>query len=153
MPRSSVATISSPPSYEDLPKRQREFIESYVRTGDALQSYLSVGYKDSKAAKNNAIDLRRRLHHYIGDAVSRYARSNDLAILGLRALSDLVSSAESEGVKLAAAKELVRLTVPDEPKEVTVNHNHTVAKLTDEQIDRRLAQLHRELTEKDVTPE
>lgn len=153
MARTAVAVLAPPPSFEELPKRKRDFIEAYVRTGNPLKAYVGAGYKDSPAAKRNAMELRRELNHYIGEAVTQYARSNDLAILGLTALSDLVVGAASEGVKLAAAKELIRLTVPDDPKEVTVNHNHTVAKLSDEQIDRRLAQLHQELMEKDVTPE
>lgn len=147
--KANVAVIR-PKSFEELPKSKREFIEQYIRTGDAQRAALAAGYKDGAGIKAKASNLKTELNAYISDKIIEYARGNEMAILGVNALATLVQTADSDAVKLNAAKELVKLTLPEEPKEVNINHN--VKHLSNEEIDKRIARLMGELQPKDITP-
>lgn len=147
--RQTHAVVLHPQSFDELPKKKREFIEQYIRTGDAKRAAIVAGYSE-KSATMKASQLKRELNSYISDKIIEYARGNEMAILGVNALASLVETADSDSVKLSAAKELVKLTLPETPKEVNINHN--VKHLSDEEIDKRLRSLAQQLDMKDVTP-
>lgn len=139
--------------FNELPKRKKDFVREYVRCGDELQAYLAVGYKESRLSKNKARELKKELGRFIADEVKNYASSTDMAILALNRLADLADNADSDAVKLQASKEILSRCGLDAPKEVNINH--TTKNLTDEEIDKRLAKLSRDLGYNviDVTPE
>jgi len=136
-------------AYEKLSKKKRTFIEQFVRTGDAVRAARVAGYSE-RTLSQKASTMKKELAPYISDKIIEYARGNEMAILGVNALASLVENADSDAVKLNAAKELVKLTLPEAPKEVNINHN--VKNLSDQEIDKRLEKLMRELQPKDITP-
>ncbi len=139
--------------FNELPKRKREFVKEYVRCGDELKAYIAVGYKESRLSKNKARELKKELSRFIAEEVKNYASSTDMAILALNRLADLAENADSDAVKLQASKEILSRCGLDAPREVNINHN--VKNLTDEELDKRLERLSRELGHNviDVTPE
>lgn len=148
------AIVQAPRAWDDLPKRQREFVEQYVKTGDAERAYLAVGYKPSKHQRAKAAQLKCELRPYITQKTRELSESNEMAILGMRVVAELAQSAESEGVRFQAAKYLADKALPDAPKEVI--HSHTVRNLTEEQIDARIEALTQRLgygNVIDVTPD
>lgn len=150
----TVTVLQQPRPYEDLPPRKKEFIKQYVRTGDARKAYLAAGYKESRATAKKASEMRLELTRHIAEAVREYARSSDMAILGLNTLEKIAKESDSDAARLNAAKELLERSLPEAPKEVNVNHN--VRNLSDEQLDAKLAKLTKELRGDaaiDVTPE
>lgn len=147
----TVTVLQTPGTFDSLPKRHREFVESYARTGDARRAYLEAGYADTRNTGKKARELRLKLARYITDAVRERATAADMAILGLTTLEELATRGGSEAVRLNAAKELLARALPEEAREVTVNHNHTVRNLTDAELNRRIARLRGDLAI-DVTP-
>lgn len=139
--------------FNELPKRNQEFVKEYVRCGDELKAYIAVGYKESRLSKQKARELKKQLSRFIADEVKNYASSTDMAILALNRLADLAENSDSDAVKLQASKEILTRCGLDAPKEVTINH--TTKNLTDEEIDKRLAKLSKDLGYNviDVTPE
>lgn len=126
----------APVPFDQLPKRKREFVKEFVKTGDAVKAYVAVGYKDGPNKRNKATDLKRELHRYIGDEVTRYASSSDMAILGLSVLKELAETSTNDAVRLNSAKALLERAIHEAPKEVTVNHKHS--NVTEEEVDSRL---------------
>ena len=150
----TVTVLQAPKAYDDLPPRKKEFIKQYVRTGDARKAYLAAGYKESHVSGKKARDLRLELARHIAEAVQEYARSSDMAILGLNTLERIAKESSSDQARLNAAKELLERALPEGPKEVNINHS--VRNLSDDQIDAKLAKLANELrgdSAIDVTPE
>ena len=157
----TVLTLASEGrAYEDLPKKQRAFIDEIILTGDAVKAYLAAGYKDGPNAKAKAAQMKSRLRTHIAQAARDLSESVDMAILGLKTVRELAESAESEAVKLKAAIALVERGMPDRPAEVhhTHDHQHHVSTLSPEDLDKRIraltAQLHQEQGEViDAVPE
>lgn len=144
--------------FESLPKRQREFVEEYAKTGDAKKAYLAVGYRDSHTATNKARELKLQLTPYIAERVRARAASNEMAILGLAVLEELALGADSEAVRLNAAKELLSRTIPEAPKEVVHNHTHqhSLSQMSQADLRKLKERMARELgflDAIDVTPE
>lgn len=138
-------------AFDDLPPRRKTFVEQYVLSGDCHKAYLAAGYKESSRSKEKALQMRAMLRRYIVDKTRELAESTDMAILGMRTVRELASSAESEAVRLQAAKELMARAIPEKPKEIQHSHTHEIRNLTDEEIDRRIARLAGDLAI-DVTP-
>jgi phage terminase small subunit len=131
------------PATGRLSPRKQKFVEELVRRGNAHEAYLAAGYKESRLSRRKARALERELTREISEEVSRFAGSNEMAILGLSVLKKLAESADSEPVKLNAAKELLARTLPEAPKEV--NYTHRVMHLSDDEIDARIRQIQGEL--------
>jgi len=129
-----------PKPFRDLPKRHREFIKAYVRSGDAEASYAKVGYKPSKV---QAQTLLRKLQPYVGPELSKYVKGTELGIVGLALVEDLARNSTNDMVRLNAAKELLSRALPEDPKEV--HHVHQKAELTDEQLMGRIEDLRKKL--------
>jgi phage terminase small subunit len=135
--------------FDELPKRNREFVEQYVLSGDAMQAYLAAGYKDGKSAKFKASQMKSRMRTYIAAKARELSESVDMAILGMKTVRELAQTAESEAVRLNAGKELLARAIPEAPREVNVNH--TLRDMTEEEIDKRIARIAGDLAI-DVTP-
>lgn len=127
--------------YEELPKRNRVFIERYCLTGDALQSYLDAGYKDGRNAKAKAAQLKSNLRVYIAEKTQELRESVDCQILGLKVLRELAEGAESEAVKLNAAKELLAKTESVLEVHHTHDHQHTIRQMSEEEILARIEKI------------
>lgn len=138
-----VVAITAPTAFDDLPKRNKEFIDQYVLSGDAHQAYLAAGYKNSRSSKAKASQMKSNLRTHIAQRAREMSQSVDMAILGLKTVRDLAESADSEAVRLQAAKELLQRAIPEAPREVNVNH--TLRDMTEEEIDRRIKRLSGEL--------
>jgi len=130
--------------YEKLPKRKQEFIKAYVKCGNAMEAFKQSGYAITKNAVKRASEFKIELAPYIEAKIKEYATSVELTAVALYHLRELAENAESEAVKLGAVKEILSRTLPEEThREVTINHN--VTNLTDDEIDKRIAQLSREV--------
>jgi len=152
----TVLTISETRSYPELPKKQREFIDQYCLSGDAVQAYLTSGYTDGPNKKAKAVQLRSRLRTHIAQRAREIHEGVDMAILGMKTCRELAINAESEAVRLSAAKELLARGMPDAPQEVHHHHDHHVRNLPEEEIDRRIARILGDLNGDraiDVTPQ
>lgn len=148
----TVHTLQPVKPFEELPKKQREFIDQYCLSGDAVQAYLAAGYTDGPNKKAKAVQMRSNLRTYIAQRARDLSESVDMAILGMKTCRELAESAESEAVRLAAGKELMARSMPDRPQEVHHNHTHTLKNLSEEQIEARIARLRGDLAI-DVSPE
>lgn len=137
----TVLTIAEPRAYTDLPKKQREFIDQIVLSGDAVQAYLSAGYTDGKSAKAKAAQMKSRLRTQIAQRAREMSESVDMAIIGMKTVRELAVSAESEAVRLKAGLALLDRAMPDAPQEVHHHHEHHVRNLPEEEIDRRIQRL------------
>ena len=132
-----------PKPFAALPKRKREFVAEYVRSGDAKASYLKVGYKDSRSAMMHAAKLLKEVAPYLLQANRDYLEGVEMAILGGKVVRELALSADNETVRLNAAKELLTRAAPEKARESTVTHVHKT--LTNAQVDERIKQLQDEL--------
>lgn len=132
---------------KELPKRHREFIKLYVRSGNAEEAYEQAGYKPNKPA---AYKLRKDLQTYIASELKKYVSGTELAIVALSIVGDLAKNSKNEMVRFNAAKELLSRAMPDDPKEV--HHVHSKAELTDEQLMGRIEQLRNKLMNSNVVP-
>lgn len=148
----SVLAIAEGRPYEDLPKKQRAFIDQYVLSGDAFQAYLAAGYTEGKSARAKAAQMKSRLRTQIAQRARETSESVDMAILGMKVVRELAESAESEAVKLKAGMALMERGLPERPQEIHHTHDHTLRDLTEEEIDRRIARLRGDLAI-DVSPE
>lgn len=137
-PTGSVRVPLKP--FKDLPKRHREFIKLYVRSGNVLEAYEQAGYKVHKPA---AYKLHKKLQTYIAAELNSYVKGTELGIMGLSMVAKLARESKNEMVRLNAAKELLSRSLPEDPKEV--HHVHQKAELTDEQLMGRIEDLRTKL--------
>ena len=74
-------------------------------------------------------------------------RSADNAIFAMSVLKKMAKSAESEHVRVMAAKEILTRTDAAQPDAKVVEHRHThdVARLSDQQLAKEIRRLQREL--------
>lgn len=153
MPRYAPLVDTAERDWIDLPNQHQTFVTQYIAHGDAIQAAKEAGYKDNEHIKTRARELRQMLSNHIDEQTAKYVRSTDVTILGMHVLKDLAQKAESETVKLNAAKEILNRSVPDLPKKTEIVHK--VKTMTDEDLDRKILQLQRDLGlyAIDVTPE
>lgn len=143
MPKRNVSVIQSPIPLDHLPKKQIRFLELYARLGDAKEAYLQAGYRDSIRTKANARKLLLELSEYVEPMVAAYIQSTDITIMAFSQIKNLAANADSEAIRLQAAKEILSRQGWDQPKEVTVNHNYR--NMSDEDIDRKIKDIQAEL--------
>ena len=116
----------------DMTILQDKFIEHYVLTGNAKQSAIHAGYSE-KTAKVKGSQLKAQFKNEIHDATQKLLA--DKVPAGLRWLSELAESAESESVRLGAVKDLLDRAglKPVERIETT-----TIESMSKEEIEREL---------------
>ena len=116
-------SAARPTPFNKLPKRHREFIENYVKTGELGQSYRACGYKcPDNQLNNKARALAKKLAPYLDEQLDKYIKGTEMGIFGLSRLRDLAENAESEQVRFNAARELLNKNLPEGPK--VVEHHH-----------------------------
>jgi DNA polymerase II small subunit/DNA polymerase delta subunit B len=112
--------------------QQRRFIEFYSLTGNATQSAIEAGYS-KKTARQKGHELKTLYRSEIVQATQKLLA--DKVPAGLRWLSDLAESAESESVRLGAIRDLLDRAglKPVEKVETT-----TIERMSTEEIEREL---------------
>jgi hypothetical protein len=128
-----------PNDLKNLPKKQRLFIQEYIRTGLLRESYVAVGYLDNKRSMRNARQLRSNLSRYIKAELGAYVTSTEISTVCIATLMHLMRNSTSDQVRLNAAEKLLTRGGHDAPTVVTHNHNHK--SLTDKQLDSRIGEL------------
>lgn len=148
---SHVITLREDATYENLHPAQRAFVDRFLETGDAIEAARVAGYRDGgkkqTSLSQKAKALRRELAVIIDDRIEHYARSADFCLLAVNTLKYLAQHAESETVRLNAAKEIANRTLqaPVQRKEVT--HNHRLARMSTEDLDARISELRERLNQ------
>lgn len=127
--------------FKDLTKRHRDFVKNYLKCGDAYQAYIAAGYKAGRPARKNARLMQMQLQDHIHEQLALKARGAEMGILGLNCIADLAQTAESEAVRLNAAKELLSRAIPEEAKEVHHHHTSDKASLSDTELLERIQKL------------
>ena len=89
----------------NLTNQRQVFVEEYVRSGDHLDAAKKAGYKDTHTLRNQACKLRRECADDISEELHR--NFAEIAPRALNILSDLTENAESESVRLGAARDLL----------------------------------------------
>jgi len=133
--------------YDQLQANHKAFVDRYLECGDSILAAERAGYKESANAslKYKANTLRKNLAHIIDERMEDYAKSTDMALLGLNVIKELAHNAESEQVRFNAAKEIVSRVIAPQTQKREVTHNVRVSKLDDNQIESRIAELQKEL--------
>ena len=112
--------------------QQQKFIDHFVLTGNASQSAVDAGYS-AKTARQKGHELKNLYRTEIVKATQKLL--TDQVPAGLRWLSELAESAESESVRLGAIRDLLDRAglKPVERVETT-----TIEKMSTEEIEREL---------------
>ena len=112
--------------------QQQRFIDLFVLTGNASQSAIDAGYSE-KTARQKGHELKNLYRNEIIQATQKLL--TDQVPAGLRWLSELAESAESESVRLGAIRDLLDRAglKPVERVETT-----TIEKMSTEEIEREL---------------
>ena len=112
--------------------QQQKFIDHFVLTGNASQSAVDAGYS-AKTARQKGHELKNLYRTEIVQATQKLL--TDQVPAGLRWLSELAESAESESVRLGAIRDLLDRAglKPVERVETT-----TIEKMSNEEIEREL---------------
>jgi len=112
--------------------QQQKFIDHFVLTGNASQSAVDAGYSE-KTSRQKGHELKNLYRSEIVKATQKLL--TDQVPAGLRWLSELAESAESESVRLGAIRDLLDRAglKPVERVETT-----TIEKMSTEEIEREL---------------
>ena len=112
--------------------QQQKFIDYFVLTGNASQSAIDAGYSE-KTSRQKGHELKNLYRSEIVKATQKLL--TDQVPAGLRWLSELAESAESESVRLGAIGDLLDRAglKPVERVETT-----TIEKMSTEEIEREL---------------
>ena len=88
-----------------ITEKQLKFIENYCETGDAGQSAISAGYKNSHTIVNQAWKLKRDLSKEISKRMQE--KFVDKAPVAFGTLIELMNSSDSDTVRLQASKDIM----------------------------------------------
>ena len=80
---------------------------------------------------------------YIDQEMQEYIKSTDLAIMAVAVVKDLALNSSSDATKMQAAKDILSRGGYDVEKEVTIKHE--TKDMSNDAIDKRLAELQKEL--------
>lgn len=142
MPRH--VSVVPPKPFSKLPKRKREFVQNYIKTGDLKQSYLDAGYTDNgRVTLSRAKKALQELSPYVDEQLKEYVTSTEVTVFGLSRLRDLAVNAQSEQVQFNAAKEILNRNLPEAPKQVEHTHKHE--NMSDGELIARIKQLQGDL--------
>ena len=126
-------------TYDDLIPKKQAFVDAYLKTGDRDVSYVTAGYKPSpRSLKANARKLYIELQPII--QIEMEKRIGSGAVLALSVIFNLMQSAESESVKLAAAKDYLQRAGYDKPIEQKVIFED-LRSLAESEVDTEIAEL------------
>jgi hypothetical protein len=94
-------------TYETLNAKKQAYVDAYLKHGDKYAAYLDAGYKPSKRSyRSNAYQMYRELQGVIYAEIDKRIGSG--AITALSAIKELMQTAESEIVRLSAAKDYLQ---------------------------------------------
>ena len=112
--------------------QQQKFIDHFILTGNASQAAVDAGYSE-KTSRQKGHELKNLYRSEIVKATQKLL--TDQVPAGLRWLSELAESAESESVRLGAIRDLLDRAglKPVERVETT-----TIEKMSTEEIEREL---------------
>tara|TARA_R100000656_G_scaffold75034_1_gene55673 strand:+ start:81 stop:545 length:465 start_codon:yes stop_codon:yes gene_type:complete len=85
--------------------KQAKFIDFYCESGDAMQSAINAGYKNSHTLRNQAWKLKKELAIEINKKMLE--KFVDKAPVAFNSLVSLMKDSESDTVKLQAAKDIM----------------------------------------------
>jgi phage terminase small subunit len=137
--------------FKSLPKRKRAFIEHYVRSADALESFRKAGYKSTPHQERaRAGKLLRDVAPYLDEALRSYVSGVEMAVIGSKVVLELAEKGENETVRLNAAKELRSRALPEVAQEQVVTHRHEG--LDNQSLDDRIKALTASLQKKGALP-
>ena len=85
--------------------KQAKFIDFYCESGDAMQSAINAGYKNSHTLRNQAWKLKKELAIEINKRMLE--KFVDKAPVAFNSLVSLMKDSESDTVKLQAAKDIM----------------------------------------------
>ena len=85
--------------------KQQKFIEFYCESGDAVQSAVNAGYKNSHTIVNQAWKLKRELSREISKRMQE--KFVDKAPVAFGTLIELMNSSDSDTVRLQASKDIM----------------------------------------------
>jgi phage terminase small subunit len=88
-----------------ITEKQLKFIENYCETGDAVQSAVNAGYKNSHTIVNQAWKLKRELSREISKRMLE--KFVDKAPIAFGTLTELMNESDSDTVRLQAAKDIM----------------------------------------------
>jgi phage terminase small subunit len=88
-----------------ITEKQLKFIENYCETGDAVQSAISAGYKNSHTIVNQAWKLKRDLSKEISKRMQE--KFVDKAPVAFGTLIELMNTSDSDTVRLQASKDIM----------------------------------------------
>ena len=101
--------------YDELSKRHRAYVDAFIQCGDKIEAYTLAGFTgQTSSARTNAVRLHRKLADVIEARVED--RIGTGAMMALNVIQTLMVSAESEAVKLAAAKDYLTRAGRDLPQ-------------------------------------
>jgi|TARA_Y100000310_G_C20627962_1_gene787012 phage terminase small subunit len=86
-------------------EKQLKFIENYCETGDAVQSAVNAGYKNSHTIVNQAWKLKRELSREISKRMLE--KFVDKAPVAFGTLIELMNESDSDTVRLQASKDIM----------------------------------------------
>ena len=145
MPRQAktglYANIAEPkPLDNTLTEREQEFIIGLVDNHlEPEQAFHAAGYKStSSCPKNRSKRLQRHLWRHVEKRIEE--KVSETATLALSVLEDLMRTAESENVKLNAARDILSRAGYDavHKQETTLRE---VSELSDTELDEQIALL------------
>ena len=105
--------------------KQAKFIDFYCESGDAMQSAINAGYKNSHTLRNQAWKLKKELAIEINKKM--LDKFVDKAPTALNTVFSLMNTSQSDVVRLQAAKDIMdrggfkpkdKLSIEDETKTV-----------------------------------
>tara|TARA_Y100000004_G_scaffold146549_1_gene167462 strand:- start:507 stop:983 length:477 start_codon:yes stop_codon:yes gene_type:complete len=85
--------------------KQQKFIEFYCESGDAVQSAVNAGYKNSHTIVNQAWKLKKELSREISKRMQE--KFVDKAPVAFGTLIELMNSSDSDTVRLQASKDIM----------------------------------------------
>ena len=88
-----------------ITEKQLKFIENYCESGDAVQSAVNAGYKNSHTIVNQAWKLKRDLSKEISKRMQE--KFVDKAPVAFGTLIELMNSSDSDTVRLQASKDIM----------------------------------------------
>ena len=88
-----------------ITEKQLKFIENYCESGDAVQSAVNAGYKNSHTIVNQAWKLKKELSREISKRMQE--KFVDKAPLAFGTLVELMNDSDSDTVRLQASKDIM----------------------------------------------
>ena len=139
---SSRGRYPSPSKPKPFPGPLTEKEEAYMvnlvdNKQEPKEAFLSAGYTDDNAAHRSK-RLQRHLWLHIEDRIKQ--RVGETATLALNTLEELMRNAESENVKLNAARDILSRAGYDATQRSETTFKEA-ADLSDEELDRQIKQL------------